>query len=458
MILDYTPKQIYTILIIWEIKLSSFFTSIGENMEGNWLYEQLLSYKVTPYSAELWAIIFNVALVVVILIVATIVNRKILLTLCLGWIKRNKYHWDDALLDNHVIDKLSWFIPVLLAHLLLDSLLPSESTIYIVLKRTIQVFFVIIGVINVNALLSAVGDIYRILKTKRADVLQGFIDAGKIISYIVGAIFIISIFSGMSPWGIISVLGGMTAVTMLIFKDTIVGFVASIQLTTTDMVRIGDWLEMPSYGADGDVISMSIHTIRIQNWDKTITTIPTYALVSNSFKNWRGMSESGGRRIKRALMIDINSIRFCDDDMFERFSRVRLLSSHLSAKEKEIQDYNRDLLHDSEDTLLINRRRQTNIGVFRAYVIAYLKNNEQINQNMTFLVRQRPPTEHGLPLEIYVFSKDKRWAHYEDIQADIFDHLFAALPIFDIRAFQNPSGHDFQHFTRRVNIGTGVSG
>ncbi len=312
--------------------------------------------------------------------------------------------------------------------------------------------------ISINTLLSAVGDIYRMSRIKRADVLHGFIDAGKIISYIIGAIFIISIFSGMSPWGIISVFGGMTAVTMLIFKDTIVGFVASIQLSTTDMVRIGDWVEMPSYGADGDVISMSIHTIRIQNWDKTITTIPTYALVSNSFKNWRGMSDSGGRRIKRALTIDVNSIRFCDDNMLERFSSLRLLSNYLSTKEKEIEDYNRDLLPDSEDTLLINGRRQTNIGVFRAYVIAFLKNNEQINQNMTFLVRQLPPTEHGLPLEVYVFSKDKRWAQYEDIQADIFDHLFAALPIFDLQAFQNPSGNDFRHFTRPVNIDTGVTG
>jgi miniconductance mechanosensitive channel len=427
-------------------------------MEGNWFYEQLLSYKVSAHSAELWDVIFNVALLVVILIVAALFSRKILLTLSLGWIKKNRYRWDDALLDNHVIDTLSWFIPVLLSHLLLDSLVPAESTIYIVLKRTTQVFLVIIGVISISTLLSAVGDIYRMSKTKRPDVLHGFIDAGKIISYIIGAIFIISIFSGMSPWGIISVFGGMTAVTMLIFKDTIVGFVASLQLSTTDMVRIGDWVEMPSYGADGDVIAMSIHTIRIQNWDKTITTIPTYALVSNSFKNWRGMSDSGGRRIKRALTIDINSIRFCDEDMLERLSSLRLLSNYLSAKEKEIQDYNRDLLPDGEETLPINGRRQTNIGVFRAYVIAFLKNNEQINQNMTFLVRQLPPAEHGLPLEIYVFSKDKRWAQYEDIQADIFDHLFAALPIFDLRAFQNPSGNDFHHFTRLVNSGTGVTG
>jgi len=427
-------------------------------MKGNWFYEQLLSYELSPQSAELWSLIFSGVLVVVVMITVTLFSRKILLSLSLGWIKKNRYRWDDALLDNHVIDKFSWFIPVLVAHLLLDSLLPTDSTIYIVLKRTTQVLLAILGVISINTLLSAVGDIYRMANAKRADVLHGFIDAGKIISYIIGTILIISILSGMSPWGIISIFGGMTAVTMLIFKDTIVGFVASIQLSTTDMVRIGDWVEMPSYGADGDVISMSIHTVRIQNWDKTITTIPTYALVSNSFKNWRGMSDSGGRRIKRALTIDINSIRFCDDDMLERFRNVRLLNDYLSIKEKEIEEYNRNLLPDSEDTVLINGRRQTNIGVFRAYVVAFLKNNEQINPNMTFLVRQLPPTEHGLPLEIYVFSKDKRWVQYEDIQADIFDHLFAALPIFDLRAFQNPSGTDFLQLTRSAHIDADVTG
>jgi len=422
-------------------------------MYGDWIYEQLLSYDISAESAELLTLTFNSFLVVMILTAATLAIRKILLTISLRWIKRNRYRWDDALLDNQVITKLSWFIPILLGHLLLDALLPMESTVYIFSKRIVQVFSVLISVISVNALLSAAADIYRALKTKRAEVLQGFIDAGKIASYIIGAIFIVSIFSGMSPWGIISVLGGMTAVTMLVFRDTIVGFVASIQLTTTDMVRIGDWVEMPSYGADGDVISMSIHTIRIQNWDKTITTIPTYALVSNSFKNWRGMSESGGRRIKRALMIDVNSIRFCDEKLLERFSRISLLVNYLNSKKEEISTYNREHAADTRDDLPINGRRQTNMGVFRAYVVAYLKNNEQINQNMTFLVRQLTPSENGLPLEVYVFSKDKRWAHFEDIQADIFDHLFAALPIFDLRAFQNPTGHDL-HYLSQAAIGS----
>lgn len=416
-------------------------------MHGNWFYQWLISYDVSSATAELLTLAFNTALAVVILAAATFTIRKILLTVSLRWIKNNRYQWDDALLDNNVVGKLSWFIPVLLAHLLLDSLLPADSTIYIVLKRLVQVFFVIISVISINSLLSTAADIYRTLRTRRAEVLQGFIDAGKIVSYIIGTIFIVSIFSGMSPWGIISVLGGMTAVTMLVFKDTIVGFVASIQLSTTDMVRLGDWVEMPSYGADGDVISMSIHTIRVQNWDKTITTIPTYALVSNSFKNWRGMSESGGRRIKRALMIDVNSIRFCDEDMLQRFGSIHLLKDYISTRKNEISEYNREQLSEADEALLINGRRQTNIGVFRAYVVAYLKNNEQINQDMTFLVRQLPPSEHGLPLEIYVFSRDKRWASYEEIQADIFDHLFAALPVFDLRPFQSPTGHDFHRFT-----------
>lgn len=420
------------------------FTSIGENMEGYWLFEQLLKYDFSPQAAEIWSIIINVALVVIVLVFATLIIRKFLLRMCRNWINRNRYHWDDALVSNQVIDKLAWFIPILLAHLSIDSLLPPDSTVYIVLKRMMMVFFVIAGVMSISALLSTAGDIYRMLKPKQADVLQGFIDAGKIVTYIFGSIFIISIFSGMSPWGIISVLGGMTAVTMLIFKDTIIGFVSSIQLTATDMVRIGDWVEMPSYGADGDVISMSIHTIRVQNWDKTITTIPTYALVSNSFKNWRGMSESDGRRIKRALMIDVNSIRFCDQKMFGILSRINLLEDYLHMKEKEIEAYNKEHHVSQDDNLAINGRKQTNIGIFRAYIIAYLKNNPNINQNMTFLVRQLSPTEHGLPLEIYVFCKDQRWAQYEAVQADIFDHFFASLSIFGLRAFQNPGGFDMQ--------------
>jgi miniconductance mechanosensitive channel len=421
-------------------------------MEGNWLYDLLHRKGLAESTSEWLSILINAALVVLVLVVATLIIRRILLRVSRTWIKANRYRWDDALLRNNFLDRLSWFIPILLAQLSIDALLPVESTAYLILKRMMMLFFVIAGVTSVTALLATVSDVYRNIKPKQADVLQGFLDAGKIITYIIGVIFAVSIFSGMSPWGIISVLGGMTAVTMLVFKDTILGFAASIQLTATDMVRVGDWVEMPSYGADGDVISISIHTIRVQNWDKTITTIPTYSLVTSSFKNWRGMSESGGRRIKRALMLDVNSIRFCDQELFERLSGIRLLSDYLQAKQQEITEYNRTRQLEPENDLGINGRRQTNIGIFRAYVVAYLKDNPLISRNMTFLVRQLAQTEYGLPLEIYVFSTDQRWVQYEKIQSDIFDHLFAALPVFELRPFQNPTGYDIQHLSQAPEV------
>lgn len=407
-------------------------------MADNWFYKFLMGQRYSHETATMWAWILSYLLIIAILVLATLVLRQIVLRLTLAWLEKREFQIKQPLLRNRVVEKISWFIPILLLHLSIDTLLPVDSSAYVILKRMMMAFFVILAVLSINGFLSAGVDWFRTLKKQRADVLQGFVDAGKIITWIFGGIFLVSIFSGMSPWGIISVLGGMTAVTMLVFKDTIVGFVASIQLTTTDMVRVGDWVEMPSYGADGDVISMSIHTIRVQNWDKTITTIPTYALVSNSFKNWRGMAECGGRRIKRSILIDISTIRFCDDQMLARFGRIRLLQDYLAGKEAEIQQYNE--AHDyAQDDLLINGRRQTNIGIFRAYAIAYLKSNPNIHQDMTFMVRQLAPTETGLPLEIYVFSKDQRWVYYEDIQSDIFDHLLAALPLFDLRAFQAES-------------------
>ena len=407
-------------------------------MADNWFYKFLMGQRYSHETATMWAWILSYLVIITILVLATLVVRQIVLKLALAWLEKREFRIKEPLLKNRVIEKLSWFIPILLLHLSIDTLLPVDSSAYVILKRMMMAFFVILAVFSINGFLSAGVDWFRSLKKQRADVLQGFVDAGKIITWIFGGIFLVSIFSGMSPWGIISVLGGMTAVTMLVFKDTIVGFVASIQLTTTDMVRVGDWVEMPSYGADGDVISMSIHTIRVQNWDKTITTIPTYALVANSFKNWRGMAESGGRRIKRSILIDISTIRFCDDQMLERFGRIRLLEDYLATKGADIQQFNE--AHDyTQDDLLINGRRQTNIGIFRAYAVAYLKSNPNIHQDMTFLVRQLAPTETGLPLEIYVFSKDQRWAYYEDIQSDIFDHLLAALPLFDLRAFQAES-------------------
>ncbi len=407
-----------------------------------WLQQQFLDLGFSPAIGGLLATSVVLTSVLLVALLATLAVKKVILQILSAWLHRNRYQWDNALLDNKVFNKLAWFVPVLIFSLSIDSFLSQETATAILSKRIVLCLFVLVSIVSFNSILAAGNDIYRHLRKRQGTTIQSFVDAAQIISWVIGAIFIASIFTGKSPWGILSILGGLTAVTMLVFKDTILGFVASIQLNATDMVRVGDWIEMPQYGADGDVLQVSINTVRVQNWDKTVTTIPTYALVSSSFKNWRGMSESGGRRIKRSLLIDTGSIRFCDAAMLEKFAQFDLIQDYLKKKADELETYNKS--RQVNDAILVNGRRQTNIGVFRAYVEAYLKQHPRIHHNMTFLVRQLPPAEHGLPLEIYVFSNDQVWANYEAIQADIFDHLLAAAPEFFLHIFQNPSSRDIR--------------
>lgn len=355
--------------------------------------------------------------------------------------QRSKNTWDDALVQHGFVRRLSLLMPIIVVYMSADLMLPGQAMTSELFKRLAMVFFVFAGVWMLDAILLAIREIYNKSDVSFRRPIRGYLDGIKIIAYAMAGIFIVSILTGKSPWGVLSILGGFTVVLMLVFKDTILGFVASIQLSGHDMVRVGDWIEMPKYGADGDVINVTIHTVKVRNWDKTITTIPTYSLVSDAFKNWRGMSESGGRRIKRALHIDMSSIKFCTDEMLERFRKFDLIKHYITEKQKEIAIYNKE--HTSNPEQLINGRRQTNIGVFRAYIIAYLKNHPKIHQSMTFLVRHLEPTQYGLPVQIYVFSNDQVWANYEAIQADVFDHLLAAVPEFDLRLFQNPSGYDF---------------
>lgn len=361
--------------------------------------------------------------------------------------QRSKNTWDDALVKHGFVRRLSLLMPIIVVYMSADLMLPGQAMTSELFKRLAMVFFVFAGVWMLDATLLAIRDIYNKSDVSFRRPIRGYLDGIKIIAYAMAGIFIVSILTGKSPWGILSILGGFTVVLMLVFKDTILGFVASIQLSGHDMVMVGDWIEMPKYGADGDVIDVTIHTVKVRNWDKTITTIPTYSLVSDAFKNWRGMSESGGRRIKRALHIDIRSIKFCTDEMLERFRKFDLIKNYIKEKQEEIARYNQK--HFTQPELLINGRRQTNIGVFRAYIIAYLRNHPKIHQSMTFLVRHLEPTQYGLPVQIYVFSNDQVWANYEAIQADIFDHLLAAIPEFDLRVFQNPSGYDLSTFVKQ---------
>ncbi len=414
----------------------------------NILNNFLLGVGLQDRSAALATTILMFLAVLAVAVAVTWIVRNILFRAVTSFIRKNRYTWDDALVHNHLFDRLSWFVPLVIFYLALDLVMLPDKPVTAFTRRLILTGFVIVTVRCILALLNAINEIYMTVNRRHRPPIRSYIDAARIISLIMGGIFILAILTNRSPWGLLSVLGGLTAVTMLVFKDSILGFVASVQLTGTDMVRLGDWIEMPSYGADGDVTDISIHCVKVRNWDKTITTIPTYALVANSFKNWRGMAESGGRRIKRAINIDMNSIRFVTDEELEKFSRISLLGGYVKARQEEIEKHNRE--HEVDTSLLINGRRQTNVGIFRAYILAYLKNHPKIHRDMTFLVRHLPPGGNGLPVEIYVFSNDQAWASYESIQADIFDHLLASLPTFGLRIFQNPTGHDFSRLATHL--------
>lgn len=387
------------------------------------------------------------ALAVAVIIAAWLAHfaaHRILLVAVSYVVKRSRTRWDDILLEHHFFSRLSHLSPALVIYFAAYLFEPVAG----IIQRFSTVYMVLAGLLVVNAFLNAVVHIYRSHEASRDRPIKGYVQVAKIILFIFVGVWAVAMLLNRDPTGILTGLGAMTAVLILVFKDSILGFVASLQLSMNDMVRIGDWVEMPKYGADGDVIDVSLHTVKVQNWDKTITTIPAYALISDSFKNWRGMSESGGRRIKRAIHIDMNSIRFCDAAMLMRFEKFQLVRDYLASRRKEIAEYNAAQGVDTSE--IINGRNLTNIGMFRAYIMAYLHAHPKIHQEMTFLIRQLPPGEHGLPIEIYVFSNDQDWIAYEGIQSDIFDHLLAVVPMFGLRVFQRPSGADLQALAGRV--------
>ena len=346
--------------------------------------------------------------------------------------------WDDKLMASRVFHRLLRLIPLTFMSVCVERSLPDG---FMLLKRVLFALIIFAGARTVEAFLNAFSEIYHAGSSSHRKPIRPLFQALLIVLYLFAGIFIISVLLDKSPWKLVSLMGGLTAVTMLVFKDTILGFVAGIQLGANDMVREGDWIEMPKYGADGDVIEVAVNTVKVRNWDKTVTTIPTYALIADSFKNWRGMSESGGRRIKRSIFIDMNTVKFADDKMLEKFRSMALLKDYVEKKQEEINAENAERGLDLSATV-VNGRRQTNLGIFRAYLEHYLRAHPKIHKGMTFLVRHLQPTPQGLPIEIYVFSADKAWVNYEAIQADIFDHVLAAVPEFGLRVYQQPSGAD----------------
>jgi miniconductance mechanosensitive channel len=351
-------------------------------------------------------------------------------------VQRTRISWDDSLEKRRVFHILAWFAPLLvLAQLRL--VFPAHADW---ISRGVNALSLLVGALALSAILSALNDIYQTLPLSGRRPIKGAVQLVRLFVFIMAGVAILALLLGQSPWGLLSGVGAFTAVLMLVFRDTILSFVGGLRLIGGDLVRRGDWLEVPGFGADGEVIDIALHTVLVQNWDKTIVSIPTFKLVDGAFKNWRGMTEAGGRRIKRSLILDQASVRFADERLLASLRKVERLHDYLDVREREVEEWNGARGVDPSHPL--NGRRLTNLGCFRAYVVRYLRENAKLRQDMTFLVRQLEPTAEGLPLEVYVFTNDTAWAAYEDIQSDIFDHLLAALPWFELRVYQRNQAAD----------------
>ena len=350
---------------------------------------------------------------------------------------KSKNQWDDVFVKNKIFDTASKLVPLIVLYNF-SGFAKSHEEIYLSIIQTAMIF-IIIRVFDI--FLDCVNEIYQTYEISKGKPIKGFMQIAKILIYILGIIVIISVLIGKSPLILLSGIGALTAVLLLIFKDTILSLVASIQLSSDNMINIGDWITMKKFDADGDVIDIALHTVKVQNFDKTITTIPTYKLMSDSFKNWRGMVDSGGRRISRSVNIDIGSIKFLDNKMLEKFRKSLVLGPYMETVMNDLDTFNKESNVVGE---VFGERKLTNIGTLRAYLESYLKNNPLIHDKYTFLVRQLAPTDKGLPIQIYVFTTDNNWINYEGIQSDIFDHILAIIPEFDLKVFQDPTGGDFK--------------
>lgn len=387
-------------------------------------------------------ILISISLVAFCLI-ADFIARKLILVLIERIIKKTKNTWDDVLVEKKVFRNVAHIVPAVLIGVLAPVLYKGHPEWILAIEKISDIYLTVAFMLTIVAFFRAFQFYLESRPFLKDKPLGSYMQLVSLIVYILGGIYLIAILADKSPMGIFSALGAMSVVLMLVFKDTILGFVGSIQIAANDMVKIGDWVEFPKYGADGDVIEIKLQTVKIQNWDKTITTVPTYSFVSDAFKNWRGMSESGGRRIKRSINLDMNSVKFLNEKLLTQLESIDLLKEYFDKKKHEIENHNsgKNAQHPA------NLRKLTNLGSFRVYLEKFLDQNKDITKEMTFLVRQLAPNDRGIPIEIYVFSSEQRWAHYEAIQADIFDHIIAILPEFELNIFQSPSGNDFKSLT-----------
>src|SRR5690554_3043968 len=410
----------------------------------NYIEEWVEAFLVSTGIAEEWAIYLRLVIFILILIlfssIAFLITKRIVIHYIYKFVEKSPVTWDDALADQKVFKHVAHVIPAIIVRIMAPVIFADfEYALPFVIKLT-DSYLIVVGMMIVFAFLRVAQFSLASRPVFKDKPLESYFQLIRIILYVITGILVFSVLLEQTPVYFLSAFGAMTAVLMLVFKDTILGLVASVQMSSNEMVRIGDWVEMPKYGADGDVLEINLNTVKIQNWDKTITTVPTYAFISDSFKNWRGMQESGGRRIKRAIYLKMNSFRFLEEEDLEKFKKYRLLKDYVLQKEKEIEEHNKGV---EAEFISANVRRLSNVGMFRVYVNNYLKEVEGVNKDMTIMVRQLAPTPHGLPMEIYCFTNDIRWLYYEGIVADIFDHLLTIVREFDLEVFEEPTGADF---------------
>lgn len=409
------------------------------------VFNILLGFGLTAGAAHVINSIVLILCLGTVLFVLDYFFRKILLYFIIRAIRKSRTKLDDYLLRNKVVKYFMHIVTLVIAKQFLPFIFAGfPQLVDGTMKFTDVILITTVGWFII-AVLKSLRDWLKTKKAFEDKPVDSYAQVFTILVFFVCGIMIFSLLTGKSPYAFLISLGAASAILLLIFKDTIMGFVASIQVSANDMVRVGDWVEMPKYGADGDVLSINLNTVKIQNFDNTITTVPTYAFISDSFKNWRGMQEAGGRRIKRSIHIKMSSFRFLDSEDIEKFKKYRLIRDYITQREKEIEKYNESIHADS---ISVNIRRMSNIGVFRVYAEAYLKENKRVHKNMTTMVRQLSPTPQGLPLEIYCFTNDVRWINYEVIIADIFDHLMTIVPEFGLKIFEEPSGDDFREFIK----------
>lgn len=414
----------------------------------NWVDNLLIEAGVS----QEWAIYLRLlSLLIALTIISGIgffITKRIIIAYFYKLVRKSPVKWDDLLADQGVFNNLAHIVPAVFVRLLAPGIFNDFEPVLPYIIKLTDIYLIIVGMTIVVALLKVAELAFSSLPAFKDKPLTSYFQLIRILFYITTAIFVFSVLLGKSPLYFLSAFGAMTAILLLVFKDTILGLVASVQMSSNDMVRVGDWIEMPKFNADGDVIAINLNTVKVQNFDKTITTIPTYYFITDSFRNWRGMVQSGGRRIKRSIFVDSNSIRFVDPETREELKKIHLITNFVSGRQQEIEAFNTK--NNIDTSVLINGRRMTNIGVFRHYIESYLKSHPGIKKEMTIMVRQLAPEDKGIPLEIYCFTNTTVWLQYESIQADIFDHLFSAARYFDICLFQQPSGNDITKAVQQV--------